>query len=195
VDTLETDVMVSYLDNNASLYRYDKTLPITLATVGNGYFILSNALLNTSSSYSAFDLVFNKTSSIDTIDMAIANSITPIEAWNKNYHYQSITINKENLRLANDNTQPIDEWHVGNTATTSNGLVDVYFNAKESKKISLIVFDYLGKILRSEVLQVQKGSSKYRFSTKGFSGKKASGIYFLKAVGFENGSVKTIYLP
>ncbi len=142
-----------------------------------------------------FDLVFNKTSSIDTIDIAIANSITPIEAWNKNYHYQSITINKETLRLANDNTQAIDEWHVGNTATTSNGLVDVYFNAKESKKISLLVFDYLGKMVRSEVLQVQKGSSKYRFSTKGFSGKKMSGIYFIKAVGFENGSVKTIYLP
>ena len=148
-----------------------------------------------------FELVLKKANHQSTIDnsfidelstigygLALNNSITDIEAWDKDFNKHSIVLKS---KAENQNLKIDDEIFSVSPNPTTDGVVKVNMLSKANKFVVFELSNAYGKILLQQSFGVVKGNNICSINLNN-NGKLIKGLYFIKVVGLTNNPVLKI---
>ncbi len=120
------------------------------------------------------------------LQLIINNSITEIEAWDKDFQKHNIILSKR--ATINDKPETRNEWFTVSPNPTSGNVV-VNLISKENKLVVFELSNVQGKMLYTQSFEAVKGNNTFKLNLKKKSN-LPSGLYFLKA----NGTVQRIVI-
>ena len=125
---------------------------------------------------------------IGNLELAISDAITDIAAWDKDYNQHNIILTKR--ETINDKQETRNESFSVSPNPTS-GIIKISITSKINKTVSFELTDAQGKAILKQAAELQKGNNSFILNLKQ-NGNLTTGIYFLKAVGFEGDNVRRI---
>lgn len=142
-----------------------------------------------------FTLVFrskkaqaNSISAIDNLLLKLDNSITNIEAWDKNYTQRNVVMGR---KILTDNQNIIESWSVNPNPT--DGKISIFINAKTSRNVVFVLTNSIGKKVLELNYDVTKGANTFNVNLKN-NMPLARGYYFLKAKEIDGENTKKIMI-
>jgi hypothetical protein len=125
---------------------------------------------------------------IKNLQLTINNSITEIEAWDKDNLQHNIILTKRET----NNEKPVtrNEWF-SVSPNPNDGNIVVAIAANATKKIIFELTDAQSKTLYSQRIEVIKGTNNFKLNLNKNS-KLLHGIYFIKAIGLDGVEVKKV---
>ena len=125
---------------------------------------------------------------IGNLKLAISDAITDIAAWDKDFNQHNIILTKR--ETINDKQETRNESFSVSPNPTS-GIIKVSIASKTNKTVSFELTDAQGKAILKQAAELQKGNNSFILNLKQ-NGNLTTGIYFLKAVGFDGDNVRRI---
>ena len=119
-----------------------------------------------------------------SLELALTNDITEIEAWDKNYQQHNVVLSKKAT-----NQNPIAKELFTVSPNPTNGEVVVNMFSKTNKLVVFELCNTIGKKLFEQSVEITKGNNVFHFNLKN-KNYLPSGIYFMKA----NGEVQRIVI-
>ena len=135
-------------------------------------------------------LTFRKNGWLQNEDISLSNDVTAIGAWDVNLNNVSITKSGGKLSDLVEANTTSDNWEI--LPNPSSGSVQIKWQTEQSKTVSLRLFTASGKLLSTQNIKAEAHSIvPVHLDTKG---KLLPGIYYLKANGLNDNSVKKIVI-
>jgi len=125
---------------------------------------------------------------INNLQLTINNSITEIEAWDKDNLQHNIVLTKQTIQQE-PQTPNTKQWTV--SPNPNDGNIVISLTSNTNKTVVFELSNALGKILYKQSFEAVKGNNTYHFNLNKNT-KLTSGIYFIKAIGLEGENVKRL---
>ena len=125
---------------------------------------------------------------IGNLELGISDAITDIAAWDKNFNQHNIILTK---RETINDKQEIRNESFSISPNPTNGEIKVNLISKVNKIVSFELTDAQGRAILKQAIELQKGSNNFTLNLKQNSN-LTTGIYLLKAVGFDGDNVRRI---
>ena len=172
------------IENNNLIVDYNKTQANNNGLISMLWTDAQAKEKSFSSNDELFTLVFKQktnTRSTNNLQLTINNSITDIAAWDKDYNQHNIILTKKEITNELFSVSP----------NPTSGNIKVSLVSKINQTVSFELTDAKGKAILKQAIELQKGSNNFTLNLKQ-NGNLTTGIYFLKAVGFDDENVKRI---
>jgi hypothetical protein len=118
--------------------------------------------------------------------MNLTDDITEIAAWDKDLNQHNIVLTK---RFNNQSLTSNENFSVSPNPTS--GDIKISMISKLNKTVVFELTDAQGKTILKQTAELQKGNNSFALNLKK-NGNLTTGIYFLKAIGFEGDNVRRI---
>ena len=136
-----------------------------------------------------FELVFDKKEPLNDEDIRLSSDITPMEAWDANYNNLSITKGNGKLTDIAADASTQENWEL--SPNPSNGNITIRWENIQDKTIQLQLYNVDGILLSQQT--VKAGNTAVSVNLKS-AVHLAPGVYYLKALGLTNNTVKKILI-
>ena len=130
------------------------------------------------------ELVFNRTGNCSNEQLDLNSSITAIAAYDKDYNLHGVIMNPSFI----NSTDIVNEtWTVAPNPTTD-GVIHIKMNLKNSKSLVFRLSDITGRVLLVKQVEGIKGINNITLK----EGNIPTGTYYLQSIGVEGEEVKKI---